>query len=158
MDAEGFTVGLVGFGSSIDNISSSGGTINITSTGAGETLNFAFSVPRDGIITSITAYFSTAIDLSFPDSTITVTAQLYRSSPPPNNVFTPIPAALVTLMPDLTGAVSLGTILENALNLVVPEPVTQRTRLLMVFFAQITAGDVVTTSVVGYASAGVTIS
>jgi BclB C-terminal domain-containing protein len=154
----GFTAGLIGFGSSIGGVSVLGGTIDITSTGAGESFNFAFSVPRDGTITSIAAFFSTALALDLPTSTVTITAQLYSSPPPPDNIFTPIPGAIVTLTPSLTGALPLGTISEGAVDLLVPVLVTQRTRLLMVFSAQVTAGTPIATAILGYASAGVTIS
>ncbi len=72
-------------------------------------MNFAFSVPRAGTITSIAAYFSTTLALSLLGTTVTITAQLY-SSTTPNNIFTAIPGASVTLAPPLTGVLALGTI------------------------------------------------
>ncbi len=47
--------------------------------------------------------------LSLVGSTVTITAQLY-SSTVPNNLFTPIPGAIVTLAPSLTGILSIGNI------------------------------------------------
>lgn len=152
------TVSLIGFGNSVSEVSLIGGTIDIAGTNIGELLNFAFSVSRDGTITSIAAYFSTAADLSLIGSTVTITAQLYRSAPPPNNIFTPIPGANITLTPSLNDTALIGTISDGAVTLLVPVPVTTRTRLLMVFSAEVTLGTAIATTVIGYASAGVTIS
>ncbi|CCF14436.1 putative membrane protein [Brevibacillus laterosporus GI-9] len=121
---------------------------------AGTLLNFAYSVPRDGIITSISAFFSTAVGVTILGGSATITAQLY-SSPTPNNIFTPIPGAIVTLTPSLTGLVPIGTI-SNGLTTGLAIPVTAQTRLLMVFSIT-TTGLTVVTAVTGYASAGVTI-
>ncbi|WP_349629775.1 exosporium glycoprotein BclB-related protein, partial [Lysinibacillus sp. D4A1_S13] len=72
-------------------------------------LNFAFSATRSGTITSIAAYFSTTAALALVGSTVTITAQLYRSTVP-NNTFTPIPGASVTLDPPFTGILSIGRV------------------------------------------------
>lgn len=152
------TVSLIGFGNSVSEVSLVGGAIDIAGTNIGELLNFAFSVSRDGTITSIAAYFSTAADLSLIGSTVTITAQLYRSAPPPNNIFTPIPGANITLSPPLNDTALMGTISDGAVTLLVPVPVTTRTRLLMVFSAEVTLGTAIATTVIGYASAGVAIS
>ncbi len=152
------TVSLIGFGNSVSEVSLIGGAIDIAGTNIGELLNYAFSVSRDGTITSIAAYFSTAADLSLIGSTVTITAQLYRSAPPPNNIFTPIPGANITLTPPLNDTALVGTISDGAVTLLVPVPVTTRTRLLMVFSAEVTMGTAIASTVIGYASAGVTIS
>ncbi|GIO01521.1 hypothetical protein J5TS2_21890 [Brevibacillus halotolerans] len=121
---------------------------------AGTLLNFAYSVPRDGIITSISAFFSTTLALTILGGSVTITAQLY-SSPTPNNIFTPIPGAIVTLAPPLTGVISIGTI-SNGITTGLAIPVTAQTRLLMVYSIT-SSGLTVATAVSGYASAGVTI-
>ncbi len=144
------TTTLLGFGSSVTGVSLIGGTINTTTIA-----NMAFSMPRDGIITSVAAYFSTTVALSLVGTTVTLTAQLYASATP-DNVFFPIPGAIVTLNPTLTGVVGIGSIsdgLTTGLNI----PVSARTRLLMVFAADVTAGIDVATTVTGFASAGVNI-
>ena len=144
------TTTLLGFGSSVTGVSLIGGTINTTTIA-----NMAFSMPRDGIISSVAAYFSTTVALSLVGTTVTLTAQLY-SSTTPDNVFFPIPGATVTLSPTLTGVVGIGSIsdgLTTGLNI----PVSARTRLLMVFAADVTAGIDVATTVTGFASAGVNI-
>jgi BclB C-terminal domain-containing protein len=149
------TSSIVGFGNSANNISVAGGTIDLTDAG-GTLLNFAFSAPRDGTITSISAYFSTTAALALIGSTVTITAQLY-SSTTPDNIFSPIPGAVVTLAPPLTGLVSLGTI-SNGITTGLAIPVTAQTRLLMVFSANVTSGVPIAAVIAGYASAGVSIS
>lgn len=124
------TGGVVGFGSSALGVSLSGGTIDLTG-GAGILLNLAFSAPRDGTITSIAGYFSNVLGLALVGSTVTITAQLY-SSTTPNNLFTPIPGAVATLAPALTGIVALGGT-SNGITTGLSIPVTAQTRLLMVF-------------------------
>ncbi|MEC3655666.1 exosporium glycoprotein BclB-related protein [Bacillus siamensis] len=88
-------------------------------------------------------------------SSITITAQLY-SSTVPNNTFTPIPGASVTLAPALTGVLSIGSI-SNGITTGLNIAVTPQTRLLMVFSATATGLSLINT-VAGYASAGVEIS
>jgi BclB C-terminal domain-containing protein len=77
------TTGLVGFGNSVSNVTLLGGTIDLSDTTiAGPLINYAFSVPRAGTIESLAAFFSTTIDLTLIGTTVTVTAQLYRSTTP----------------------------------------------------------------------------
>ncbi|RCR69746.1 exosporium glycoprotein BclB-related protein [Larkinella punicea] len=148
------TSSLIGFGSSVSGISTTGGTIDLTGA-AGTLNNFAFSIPRDGTITSISAYFSNTLALALVGSTLTITAQLY-SSTTPDNTFTPIPGAVVTLAPALTGIVALGTT-SNGITTGLSIPVTAKTRLLMVYSATAT-GITLVNMVSGYASGGVTIN
>lgn len=144
------TTTLLGFGSSVTGVSLIGNSINTTTIA-----NMAFSMPRDGTITSMAAYFSTTVALSLVGTTVTLTAQLYASTTP-DNVFFPIPGAIVTLSPTLTGVVGIGSIsdgLTTGLNI----PVSAGTRLLMVFAADVTAGIDIATTITGFASAGVSI-
>ncbi|WP_405159254.1 exosporium glycoprotein BclB-related protein [Paenibacillus sp. FSL H8-0283] len=149
------TTSLIGFGSSATGVSILGGTIDLTGTIVGPLINFAFSVPRDGVITSIAAYFSTTAALALVGSTVTITAQLF-SSPTPNNAFTAVPGAVVTLAPPLTGIIALGSI-SNGITTGLTIPVTAQTRLLLVFSAT-AAGLTLVNTVVGYASGGVNIT
>lgn len=149
------TTSLIGFGSSATGISLVGGVIDLTGTLVGPLINFAFSVPRDGVITSITGYFSTTAALTLVGSTAAITAQLF-SSPTPNNTFTAVPGAIVTLAPPLNGIVALGTT-SSGITTGLAIPVTAQTRLLLVFSATATGLSLVNT-IVGYASAGVTIT
>ncbi|MHC6180719.1 exosporium glycoprotein BclB-related protein [Clostridium sp. JNZ X4-2] len=150
------TVSLVGFGNSVTGVNvAGGGTIDLTGAG-GTLLNFALSVPRTGTITSISAYFSTTASLTLIGSTISITAQLYQSTTP-NNIFTPISGAAVTLSPALTNIISIGSISSGSVTSL-SIPVTTGTRLLMVFSSDVTSGIDLATTIAGYASAGVNIN
>jgi len=148
------TVGVIGFGNASTTALLLGNTVDITGA-AGTLLNMAFSVPRAGTITSIAGYFSTTLALNLLGTTITITAQLY-SSTAPNNSFAPIPGAVVTLAPPLTGTLALGTI-SSGVATGLSIPVTAGTRLLMVYTATATGLSLLNT-VAGYASGGVAIS
>ncbi|MEC0206188.1 exosporium glycoprotein BclB-related protein [Paenibacillus lautus] len=146
-------VGLLGFGISGPTVTLAGGTIDLTGAG-GTALDFAFNTPRAGTITALSATFSTTLELSLLETTVTITAQLY-SAPATSNTFAPIPGALVTLAPPLTGVVGLGTV-SNGFVEGLAIPVAANTRLLMVFSAT-AAGTTLVTAVAGYGSAGVSI-
>lgn len=141
------TTSVVGFGSSLPGVSLLGGNIDLTNVS-----NYAFSVPRAGVITSLSAYFS-AVTAVTAGSAVTITAQVYRSTTP-NNVFSPVPGALVTLAPALSGVVSLGTI-TNGITTGLNIPVNAQDRLLLVFSSS--ASLPLITSLTGYASAGLSI-
>jgi BclB C-terminal domain-containing protein len=113
-------------------------------------------MPRDGTITALAAYYSLSAALSLIGSTVTVTAQLY-SSTTPNNIFTAVPGATVTLAPSLTGLVTIGTVL-SGLTTGLAIPVTAGTRLLLVFTPAVTAGLDIATAIAGSASAGLSIN
>lgn len=149
------TSSVVGFGSSATGVSVlNGGIIDLTGAG-GTALNYAFSAPRSGIITSLSAYFSTALALPpMFGSTLIVTAQLYRSSGP-DNIFTALPGAVVTLAPALSGVVILGAV-SNGISTGLNIPVNAQDRLLLVFSLNVSGSPIVTT-VAGYASAGLSI-
>lgn len=144
---------IIGFGNSTVLPNLLGATIDLTGED-GLLANLAFSVPRDGTITDISAYFSVVLDLTLPDTNIEVNAQLY-SSDIPNNIFTPITGAAVTLSPSFGGIINIGDIasgIESGLNI----PVTAGTRLLMVFTIE-SAGVSLINVLTGYASAGIVI-
>lgn len=144
------TQALIGFGA--NGIAALvGDTIDITGLS-----DVSFSMPRDGILTSVAAYFSVGADVSLVGSTVTITAQLY-SSPTPDDVFSPVPGAIVTLSPPLTGAVSVGDNL-SGISIELSRYLTAGTRLLMVFSAEVTDGNDIDTIINGYASAGISIA
>ncbi|WP_202620435.1 exosporium glycoprotein BclB-related protein, partial [Emergencia sp. 1XD21-10] len=145
---------FVGFGSSAQGLTVLGSSINITNA-AGTLSNFAFQVPRAGTITSFSAFFSTTAALSLVGSTVAVNAQIYQSTTP-NNVFSPIPGTLINLTPSLTGIISIGTLLNGSLT-GLNIPVTAGTRLMLVFSAS-ASGLTLVNTVVGYASAGLSIN
>lgn len=117
--------------------------------------NSSFSMSSAGTLTSITAYFSSTAALSLVGSTVTITAQVYTSTTP-NNVFTAVPGAVVTLAPALTGAISIGTI-SNGITTGLNIPLAAGTRVLVVFSSNVTAGIDIATAIIGYGSAGITI-
>ncbi len=116
----------------------------------------SFSMPRDGVISSISAYFSISAALSLVGSSVTITAQLYSSSTP-DDTFTAISGAAVTLAPALTGLVAIGDKVNSTVT-GLSIPVTNETRLLMVFSAAVTAGIDIATVITGFASAGLSLS
>ncbi|WP_310587903.1 exosporium glycoprotein BclB-related protein [Emticicia agri] len=147
------TVALVGFGHSTHGVSLLGGAIDLTG-GSGQDINYAFMMPRDGIITSISAYFTNSTAMSLVGTTLTVTAQLY-SSPTPDNFFTPVPGAVVNLSPSYTGVLATGSV-TNGITTGLFIPVTSQTRLLMVY--SITASGIsLINTISGYGSAGLSI-
>ncbi|SHE75989.1 exosporium glycoprotein BclB-related protein [Pedobacter caeni] len=147
------TPSFVGFGSSAPSVSILGSTIDLTGA-SGTLLNFAFSMPRSGTIKSMSAYFSTTAALSLIGSTVTINAQLY-SSTSPDNSFTAVPGASVTLAPSLSGIISIGAI-SNGITTGLNIPVTPQTRFLLVFSTS-AAGISLITTTAGYASAGLSI-
>jgi BclB C-terminal domain-containing protein len=145
---------FVGFGSSAQGLTVLGSTIDITNA-SGTLSNFAFQVPRNGIITSFSAYFSITAALSLVGATVAVRAQIYQSATP-NNVFAPIVGTLISLTPSLSGVISVGTLLNGALT-GLSIPVTSQTRLMLVFSATASGLSLLNT-VAGYASAGLSIN
>ncbi len=136
------SVSLIGFGTGINGVLLTG--TNIVTT----TLTEAFSVPRAGTITSISATFSATAVSPLPGVT-TIRAQIYRATAG-SNVFSPT-TAFVDLSPSLT-TIAVGTIVSGTAN-VTPVPVTAGDRLLMVF--SVTSTGAVT--IFGNASAGINI-
>jgi BclB C-terminal domain-containing protein len=140
----------LGFGSN-DTALIVGGLIDTTGI-----TSLTFSMPRDGVITSMAAYYSVAVAVSLIGSTVTITAQLY-SSPTPNDSFAPVTGATVTLAPPLTGAVIVGTN-SSGLTTGLSIPVTAGTRLMFVLSADVTDGIDLATILTGFASGGLTIT
>lgn len=138
---------FIGFGGSAPGLTALGANIDLTGA-VGTALNFAFSVPRTGSITAISAYYSVITGAGTPT---TIRAALYMSTTPNNN-FTLVPGSTVTLAPVIPIVATPGTALQGDITL--NYPVNANTRLLLVFYA---TSAVVGTSV-GYASAGVAIS
>jgi BclB C-terminal domain-containing protein len=112
----------------------------------------AFMVPVDGTITAFSVYFSSSTASNFPGNTVTVQAQLWRSSVP-DNVFSPIAGSLVSLSPSYTGAQPNGTFSSGSI--VVNEPVFADDRLMLVY--QIISANPTEVTLLGFISAGVTI-
>jgi len=148
------TGALVGFGNSLSGIALSAANIDITG-GAGLNINFGFSVPRNGTIKSITAFFSSTVALGLIGTNLSIKAELYQSTGITSNVFAPVPGATVILGPALTGLVSLGNTCSGIIN-GLAIPVTAQSRYLLVFSGSATGLSLINV-VSGYASAGVSI-
>ncbi|OBZ11480.1 hypothetical protein A7975_19565 [Bacillus sp. FJAT-26390] len=147
------TVSLVGFGLALPGVVLTGTSIDLTGTVLGPILDFAFSVPRDGTIDSLSAFFSNTATVNLLTASVTLTAQLY-SAPLGSNTFNPVAGAAVVFAP-ITGLLALGstrTGLASALAI----PVTAGTRLLLVYSADTDALELAA-AVIGYASAGLSI-
>jgi len=149
------TVGVVGFGNSAPSLTGLGGVIDLTGS-PGELLNFAFTMPRAGTITSIVATFSTLVELALPATTVTIRAELYRSVTPTSNVFVPT-GAIVTLTPSLTGVIVGPGTVSSGMNSGLDIPVAAGDRLLLVFSATAAGAAPIIEALVGYTSAGVNI-
>jgi BclB C-terminal domain-containing protein len=138
--------GLIGFGNSIQAPTVLGGTIDTTAL-----TNFAFSLPRDGTITALAAYLSAtaAVTLLAP---LTYTVEIY-SSTTPDNVFSPTGTSVDIVIP---ATINIGDTY-NGISTGLALAVTQETRLLLV--ASATGGGFLATgSVIGYVSAGLSIT
>lgn len=140
------TVSLIGFGTAIPGVSLVGNTINLPA------LNEAFSVPRAGSMSAISAAFTVTVALDIVGETGTVNAQIYRA-PAGSNIFSPTGVS-VDLAPPLTSLITVGTTLTGSSSNFAPVPVAVGDRLLMVFSL---SGTTVVATVTGAASAGITI-
>lgn len=150
------TGGIIGFGTSVSAVpittSATGNTLTLP-TAAGTTE--AFSVPRAGSITAISASYTPTTAVTVPaGATAVIRAQVYRA-PAGSNVFTAT-GAYVDLTPALTGTVAVGTTLQGTAD-VSSVPVAPGDRLVMVFTVSGT-GITAPLTVTGAATAGITIS
>lgn len=141
------TTSLVGFGTSITGVSVVGNTITLLAP----LLTEAFSVPRQGSITSISAAFNVAAGLTVTGSA-TVNARIYLA-PAGSDTFTATDAS-VNLTPTLTGVVAVDTLLSGTSSNFAPVAVAPGDRLLMVFSV---TGPTAVTTLTGNASAGINI-
>lgn len=143
-------VGAIGFSSNVSGIPLVGNTINLPWLG-GQTE--AFSVPRAGKITAISAAFTKTVGLTVVGNA-TIRAQVYRA-PAGSNTFTAT-NAFVDLAPTLTGIIATDTTYEATAN-IANVPVVAGDRLVMVFSVSGT-GLTLAVAFTGAASAGITIS
>jgi BclB C-terminal domain-containing protein len=147
------TGAVIAFGASSDIVAVGGATIDL-SGGVGIATNMAFSMPRAGTLVGLSAFFSSVTAVTIPGgSTANVVVQVYRSTTP-NNIFTAVPGALVTL-PFPPGLISIGTLESGSASFSVP--VSNGDRLLLVARLTVTGTDIITT-LTGYISAGLAIA
>ncbi len=83
-----------------------GGVVDLT---VGSSL--AQVIPTNTVLTSISGRLSTTVAQSLVGTTLTVSAQLY-TAPSGSNAFTPVPGAMCTMAPGLTGLLALGTVVD----------------------------------------------
>lgn len=140
------TTSLIGFGSAIPGISVVNNQIELLAP----LLNAAFSVPRSGNITSISASFraTVAVDLL---GDATVNARIYHA-PAGSKTFTATDAA-VNLTP-LSGLLAIDEVVFGHAEDFAPVNLAPGDRLLMVFSV---TGPTVATTLTGAASAGINI-
>jgi len=108
----------------------------------------AFSMPRPGVLQQLSIFFSTTFGVGVPAS---LEVQLYRSAVP-NNIFSPVPGAVVTIpFPPVfpAGSFVSGTAAFSV-------PVGLNDRLLLA--ARILATPVPDVGTIGYVSAGLAIA
>jgi BclB C-terminal domain-containing protein len=141
------TTSVLGFGTSAAGVSLLGGTIDATSL-----TNFAYSVPRNGTISSLSGFFSNTVALALIGTSLNIQAQLF-SAPAGSNTFSPVPGAVVNLAPSLTGILGIGTT-ASGITTGLSIPVAAGSRLLLVY-STTAAGLGLLNTVTGYASAGV---
>ena len=139
---------LIGFGSSVDLVPIANNTINLTAV-----LSEAFSVPRDGDITAISASYTTLEGL-VESGFVTIRAQIFLA-PAGSNTFTGTSAS-VDLVPSITEPVPLGLLVFGSATFP-PVPVAAGDRLLMVFYISSLQAETAVDLVIGTASAGINI-
>jgi BclB C-terminal domain-containing protein len=143
---------VIGFGSSFTGVAVGGATIDLSGA-VGIATDMSFSAPRDGTLDSLSAFFSNVQLVGIPIGTvINVQVELWTSATP-NNIFTPIPGAFVSM--PLAGIIAAGVTANGTVALAVP--VSNQDRLLLV--ARITATGVdINETITGYVSGGVSIA
>ncbi|MFJ7730646.1 exosporium glycoprotein BclB-related protein [Lysinibacillus sp. NPDC097231] len=139
---------LIGFGTAVNGVSIlDDNTINLTST-----LSEAFSVPRNGNITSISATFDAFFNPNRGGTQI-ITAQIFRAEAG-TNIFTPTNAR-VDLAPPITGPSA--TLTFGTAN-IEPLPVVAGDRLVMVVYISSSINPpALNFSILGTVSAGINI-
>lgn len=130
-----------------------GDTIDI-SGGPGVGSSFAFSVPRDGVITDIEVFYSN-FSPQYLDGSYNVVARLYQSTTP-NDIFTPINESTISLAPTFTGNTVTGDIARGSLT-GLSINITKGTRLMLIYYFQPIEETTNPEFIMGYASAGITI-
>lgn len=118
-------------------------------------LNVAPSMPRNGAITSMSAYLVTVSDLALPTTTVSIQAQIWTSTG--GSAFVPLPGTLMPFSNTLTGALlPAGTY--RSQSMAVPlVPVSIEDRYIMVISITAT-GDVLVATVVANAGGGIAVS
>ncbi|WPK11269.1 exosporium glycoprotein BclB-related protein [Lysinibacillus louembei] len=148
------TGSLVGFGTSVPGVSILGGAITLPLGTLALPVTEAFSVPRAGTLTAISASFTATVLVAL--GSYTVNAQVYRA-PAGSTTYTELVGATVDLSPDLTGPIALAQTVQGTATL--PSiPVAAGDTLIMVFTASGTGALLDAAIITGTASAGLNIA
>ncbi|MFA6060679.1 MAG: hypothetical protein WC756_20955 [Taibaiella sp.] len=149
-NGSGGQTALIGNGAWIDYLATVGNLVNLTGL---QNNNFAFLMPRNGVITSLRMNFCTMSFYNFPaGQSGHVVARLYVNDDMYHSLYELVPGAECTSSQALSGSPAIGECLGSfTTNLSVP--VTAGSRLLVVFSF---TGNI-TTMIGGYASAAVNI-
>ena len=142
------TTSAIGFGTSVPGITIVGNTITLGGTLPSE----AFTVPRDGSITALSATFVTTAAVALLTGPTTIRAQIYRA-PQGSTTFTAT-NVFVDLAPPIPAPIAIGALATGNASFA-PVPVSVGDRLLMVFSA--TTSTAIAAVIVGNAAAGITI-
>ncbi|MCL1990703.1 MAG: hypothetical protein FWG67_07425, partial [Defluviitaleaceae bacterium] len=148
------TSAYIGFGYSGVSLTTFGIPIDFSkATGAS---NFAFTMPRSGTLTDLSANFTTTVGVSLGVGETHVQAQVYVA-PAGSNVFIPDPSSLLTLSPGVV-TVTAGQLLSGSKS-GLGISVNQGDQVLLVFGATSNGGVSVPVGLIeGYANAGLSIS
>ena len=141
--------GFIAFGSSAQGAVPLGASIDLSVLP-----HMAVILPRNGTINSLAAFFSTTVPLALAGSTVVVNAQVYESEGG-GNLFTPVSGAGITLSPAFADSVGAGGVC-NGVAEGLAIPVRAGSRLLMVFYITAAGASLVHT-VIGHASAGISL-
>ncbi|CAM5190228.1 BclB domain-containing protein OS=Lysinibacillus sphaericus OX=1421 GN=LS41612_01905 PE=4 SV=1 [Lysinibacillus sphaericus] len=141
------TPSLIGFGTAVPGVTLVGNTLDLSGV-----VTEAFTVPRAGSITGLSASFSATVAIALVGST-TVTATIYRA-PAGSTTYTATDAT-VNLAPAFTGAIALGATAFGSGSFS-PVAVSAGDKLIMVYSIT-TTGVAVAQVLTGTASAGITI-
>jgi hypothetical protein len=87
--------GLIGFGNSATGPRINGNTIDLDNSNS-PAINFAFSLPREAVVTSMSAFFNQLTGPDLDHGHLGIRAQLFAAQPE-TNLFTAIPRAEVIL-------------------------------------------------------------
>lgn len=151
LDTDTTTGSIIGLGLSSNAVSTAGNQITLA---AGDS-NLAFTIPRNGSITSMAAHFVLTTGLTVPAGTVvTIQARIYRAVGV-SNIFNAT-NAFVNLTP-ISTTVAAGHIVTGSANILPSVPVGIGDRLLVVFTATAT-GPALGSDITGDATAGTTIA
>lgn len=118
-------VGTIGFGNATTT-AITGNQIDLSSA----TSIFAFSMPKNGTLESLTATVTATAQTVIPTEA-NLFVQIFEA-PAGSNIFTPIPATKIILVPTLTGIISQGDVFIGSLQNI-NYSVSRQTKLVLVF-------------------------